>query len=109
MLPYSQQLDEQTQQSFIRQIDSMQDRKLVPYGKPSPKEFHSIFGMSSGMEYEVREHTCDGALLPYFCGSRLYVLHIVLGLIHIAFPAGTGQAGSTKHPPRDGQYGRNHK
>jgi len=42
----------------------MQDPKLVPYGQPSQKEFHSIFGMSSCMEYEVREHTSDGALLP---------------------------------------------
>jgi len=71
MLPCSQQLGEQTQQSFIRQIDSMQDPKLVPYGKPSPMEFHSIFGLSSRMEYEVREHTSDGALLPYFCASCL--------------------------------------
>jgi len=49
----------------------MQDPKLVPYGKPSPMEFHSIFGLSSRMEYEVREHTSDGALLPYFCASCL--------------------------------------
>ena len=109
MLPYSQQLDEQTQQSFIRQIHSMQDPKLAPHGKPSPKKFHSISGVSYSLEYEVREHTCDGALLSYFRVSCLHVLHITLGLIHVAFITGTGQSGSTKHLPRDGQHARNHK
>jgi len=49
-----QQLDEHTQQSLIMQIDSMQDPKLAPHGKSSPKEFYSFFGSSSPLEYEVQ-------------------------------------------------------
>jgi len=39
---------------------------LVLSSKPSPKKFHNIFGASSSLEYEVREHTCGCASLPYF-------------------------------------------